>query len=185
MSDEATSSNPTTSTTPDATKPKTGKTLGRPSSYNEPTAKTICERLANGETLRSIIRSDPAMPDRTTIYRWLESNEDFRNRYAHARAEQADYYAEQIVDEAMTSHDAQIGRLRMDALKWAASKMAPKKYGERIEVDSKSEQNITIQFQIPGRVERVELESNTPILPLPDADLEATDGGQNNKEIEW
>lgn len=104
------------------------------------------------------------MPDRVTIYRWLESNENFRNQYTRARAEQADYYAEQIVDEAMTSHDAQIGRLRVDALKWAASKMAPKKYGEKVEIETS--QPLTLAFQLPARSrEQVELEDS---IQLPD-----------------
>ena len=100
------------------------------------------------------------MPDRVTIYRWLESNENFRNQYTRARAEQADYYAEQIVDEAFSSHDAQIGRLRVDALKWAASKMAPKKYGEKVEIETS--QPLTLAFQLPARSrEQIELESGS------------------------
>ena len=135
------------------------KNIGRPSSYNKEMADEICERLSKGETLRSIIASSPHLPDRTTIYRWLNSNESFRNHYAQARAEQADYYAELIVDESFSSHDAQIGRLRVDALKWAASKMAPKKYGEKIEIETA--QPLTLAFQLPQRqAEQVTLEDN-------------------------
>lgn len=139
------------------------KVMGRPSSFTEELADEICKRLSLGETLRTIIATSPHMPDRVTIYRWLESNENFRNQYTRARAEQADYYAEQIVDEAMTSHDAQIGRLRVDALKWAASKMAPKKYGEKVEIETS--QPLTLAFQLPSRSrEQIELEDNN-ILP--------------------
>ena len=137
--------------------------IGRPTIFSDEIADEICNRLAKGETLRSIIASSPHLPGRTTIYRWTEENQSFRNQYTRARAEQADYYAEQIVDEAMSSHDAQIGRLRVDALKWAASKMAPKKYGEKIELETS--QPLTLAFQLPSRsMERVELESGS----LPD-----------------
>lgn len=139
------------------------KVIGRPSAFTEELADEICKRLSLGETLRTIIATSPHMPDRVTIYRWLDCHEKFRNQYTHARAEQADYYAEQIVDEAFSSHDAQIGRLRVDALKWAASKMAPKKYGEKIELETS--QPLTLAFQLPSRNrERVELESGS----LPD-----------------
>lgn len=132
---------------------------GRPSEYTDELASEICERLAKGETLRTIIASSPHIPSRTSVYRWLQSNESFRNRYAQARAEQADYYAELIVDESFSSHDAQIGRLRVDALKWAASKMAPKKYGDKIEIDTA--QPLTLSFQLPSRqAEQVTLEDN-------------------------
>jgi hypothetical protein len=67
-----------------------------------------------------------------------------------------------IIDEAFGAHDASIGRLRMDALKWAASKIAPKKYGDKIEVESNQSNNIKLSFTIPHRdapVDILELES--------------------------
>ena len=106
---------------------------------------------------------DDHMPAQKTIYRWLESNESFRQQYTQARVKQADYYAEMIVDEAFDSHDASIGRLRMDALKWAASKIAPKKYGDKIELESNNNQNLTLSFNIPNR------SSEREIIELKDA----------------
>ena len=132
------------------------KSQGRESEFSQEIADEICERLSKGETLRTIIASSDNMPNRTTIYRWLRANESFCNQYAQARAEQADYYAELIVDESYSSHDAGIGRLRVDALKWAASKMAPKKYGEKIEIETA--QPLTLAFQLPSR--KIELEEN-------------------------
>ena len=85
------------------------------------------------------------------IYRWLDNNESFREQYAQARVRQADYYAEMIIDESFGAHDASIGRLRMDALKWASSKIAPKKYGDKIELESNNNQNLTLSFTIPNR----------------------------------
>ncbi len=135
---------------------------GRPSKFSQELADEICNRLAHGETLRSIIASSPHLPERRTIYAWLDAQQDFQLQYKKARAEQADYYAELIVDESFSSHDAGIGRLRVDALKWAASKMAPKKYGDKIEIDTA--QPITLAFQLPSRqAERIELEDSTKL----------------------
>jgi hypothetical protein len=105
------------------------------------------------------------MPAQKSIYRWLESNDSFRQQYTQARVEQADYYAEMIIDESFGAHDAAIGRLRMDALKWAASKIAPKKYGDKIELESNSTQNLTLAFSVPQRKasEVIELEDNKMI----------------------
>lgn len=93
-------------------------------------ADEICERIANGESLRSICQDD-WMPTTTTVYRWLQDYPDFRDQYADARARQADHYADQIVTIADTADDANKARLQIDARKWVAAKLLPKKYGER------------------------------------------------------
>lgn len=128
---------------------------GRPSSYTQATADEICRRLAEGESLRQIIAA-ASMPDQRTVYRWLESNADFRQQYVHARELQAEFYADEIVriaDECMigtkttkrANGDTEIvtgdmvdrSRLRVEARKWIASKLLPKKYGDKLELDGK------------------------------------------------
>jgi hypothetical protein len=108
-------------------------------------ARTICERIANGETLIAICQ-EKGMPGKHAVLRWLDQHEEFRAQYAHARAKQADAFAEMIVEEARTAKDAQLGRLRMDALKWAASKIAPKKYGDKVEVEHAGEVDIVVKI---------------------------------------
>lgn len=82
--------------------------------------------------------------------RWIEANEGFRKNYARAREDQADVLAEeilQIADDGLndtytdekgnecTNQDVIArSRLRVDARKWYASKLAPKKYGEKLAV---------------------------------------------------
>ena len=142
----------------EVTKPKNKQ--GRPTIYTQAIADEICERLAHGETLRKMVL-DEHMPASSAIYRWLDNNESFKEQYAQARVRQADYYAEMIIDESFGAHDASIGRLRMDALKWASSKIAPKKYGDKIELESNNNQNLTLSFNVPSRgndIEIIELE---------------------------
>ena len=129
---------------------KAKKKTGRPTIFTQELADEICERLAHGETLRKMVL-DEHMPVSSAIYRWLDTNESFKDQYARARIRQADYYAEMIIDESFGAHDASIGRLRMDALKWASSKIAPKKYGDKIELESNNNQNLTLSFNIPNR----------------------------------
>lgn len=121
---------------------------GRPSDFTPEIANEICERLAKGESLRTITgpNRDDFMPAETTVRRWLAGTEDwseaFRRQYAHARDCQADHYAEEIIaiadctDQPVSGdiplvRDPQRDRLRIDARKWYASKLAPKKYGDK------------------------------------------------------
>jgi hypothetical protein len=101
--------------------------------------------LAQGKTIIEICKTK-GMPSTATFFRLLEENPQLREDYAHARAKQADAFAEMIVEEARTAKDAQLGRLRMDALKWAASKIAPKKYGDKVEVEHAGEHTITVKI---------------------------------------
>lgn len=112
---------------------------GRPSDFDPELAEEICERIADGDSLRKIT-AQREMPDLRTVRRWLLKGELepsspfglFRLQYARAREEQAEVYAERILEEAETAEDAALGRLRVDALKWTASKLAPKKFGDKI-----------------------------------------------------
>lgn len=123
--------------------------MGRPSSYTQEIADLICERIANGESLRKIC-ADEGMPDKATVFRWLAANDEFATKYARAREEQADLHAESIIDisdekeveanyrgeEVVLELSAAAiarNRLRIDARKWYASKLAPKKYGDKVE----------------------------------------------------
>jgi len=113
-----------------ATKPKK---KGRPTTFTQQLADQICERIANGETLRAVCRDIQFAP--STVIEWTMNNKTFSEQYAHARQKQADAWADMVVEEAFNSHDAAIGRLRVDALKWVASKLAPKRYGDKVEVE--------------------------------------------------
>lgn len=126
---------------------------GRPSSYSEEVAARICEELADGASLRKICSAD-GMPRKSSVFRWLAdpANESFRIQYAAALEARADTLADEIVDiaddasedfksverdgemvEAFDHEHVQRSKLRVDARKWVASKLKPKKYGDRIE----------------------------------------------------
>lgn len=93
----------------------------------------LFERMAAGKSLRAICAED-GMAESSVRYQ-ITASEELSAQYARARDAQADHYAEKIVDESEKATDAQLGRLKMDAWKWAASKMAPKKYGDKQEIE--------------------------------------------------
>lgn len=104
--------------------------MGRPTDYTDELADLICERLADGKSLRSICRADD-MPDKSTVFRWLAARPSFRDRYERAREAQADSHADDITDIAddpkLEPNDK---RVRIDARKWLAAKLRPMKYGD-------------------------------------------------------
>jgi hypothetical protein len=119
--------------------------VGRPTDYNPELIDEICDRIASGEPLVRICRED-GMPRIVTVYRWLNKYPEFSNLYAKAKDAAADTLAEEIQDisdsmpmettdkEGNTRFDPayiQWMRLRVDARKWVAAKLKPKKYGER------------------------------------------------------
>lgn len=91
------------------------------------------------------------MPDKATVFRWLAKYEAFRDQYARAREAQADALFDDILDIADDGRNDWMQRkfgeedrwvengealrrsaLRIDARKWMAGKLLPKKYGEKV-----------------------------------------------------
>lgn len=122
--------------------------MARPSSFTQGVADTICQRITEGESLRRICLDD-GMPAASTVFKWLTDRKEFSEQYARAREAQADHLAEEILQIAddgendtyqtenglAVNHDVIArSRLRVDARKWLASKMAPKKYGDKLAV---------------------------------------------------
>lgn len=96
----------------------------------------VCEQIAQGKSLREICAADN-MPAPSTICLWLRENADLAEQYAQAREQQAELYADEIIEIAdnAKNEDAQVARLRVDARKWKASKLAPKKYGDKLDLN--------------------------------------------------
>jgi hypothetical protein len=94
----------------------------------------VCKEIADGKSLRAICAADD-MPSVETVRVWLIEDGEFSVQYARAREEQADYYADEIIDIADAAKDANLARLQIDARKWKASKLQPKKYGDKIDLN--------------------------------------------------
>ena len=114
----------------------------------------IMSEIIHGRALRNILK-DEGMPAPETFYVWLDQDESKSKRYARACEYRADAIFDEIIDIAdETNNDTIIldlgdgivsekpnhewiarSRLRVDSRKWIASKLAPKKYGDKIDVD--------------------------------------------------
>lgn len=118
----------------------------------------ICAELCVGKSLVSICSADD-MPSTVTVYAWLDEDADLANRYTRARETQAHYLASEIIDIAdaeldgsgfsnlkedddISNHAAALRltleqrKQKIDARKWAAAKLNPKVYGERLNLDA-------------------------------------------------
>lgn len=137
--------------------PKSKKTIlkkdkGRPSDYTKELGDAICEQLADGISLRTVLLGK-GMPAGSTVFRWMRENEDFRKQYEAAKEESADALLEDMFDIADKSiEEAKKGdakragakvaahRLAVDTRKWAASKLKPKRYGDKLDLTSDGKQ---------------------------------------------
>lgn len=141
----------------------------------------ICEKIADGMSLRDICLEDGA-PHRSTVFRWLSQHPDFNDQYGRAREAQAELLADELMaisddgqndtylDEdgkQRTDHDVIArSKLRVDTRKWIASKLKPKVYGDRQQLDISGTLNITEASEEDLMAELVELVS-TGVLKLP------------------
>ncbi len=125
---------------------------GRPTDYNQEIADKVCERIAEGASMRTVCSPDD-MPGLSTVFRWLRIFPEFREQYARATEERTEAMSEEILDIAddgsndmMTIQKGNASyeienkevtnrsRLRVDTRKWLMSKMKPKKYGDKLDM---------------------------------------------------
>lgn len=99
--------------------------------------QTILERLMDGDSLRRICQED-GMPDRTTVLRWAESDDEFAAKYARARVIQAHTVNDdmQELEDKVLSGEVEPGAARviLGSKQWRAAKLLPKVYGEKVAV---------------------------------------------------
>lgn len=123
---------------------------GRGSPYSPEVIDEFMARLVEGGSIQSICK-DPEMPSTQAVGHWLRYNPVFREKYEAARIIQADILFDNLLDIAddssedwTTNEDGEKrlngeavarSRLRIDARKWILSKLIPRKYGDKIEVN--------------------------------------------------
>jgi len=115
--------------------------------------------MREGKSLRQA--SKMAGVARQTFLDWVDKDQELSGQYARARSDMIDKIADDImtiadedliptgegkVDSAMVQKQ----RLRVDTRKWLLSKMAPKKYGDKLELSGDEQAPVSIQ-----RIERV------------------------------
>lgn len=122
--------------------------MGRHSEFSHEIADEICHRVSGGASVKTICASE-GMPSMQTVFKWLREQSSFAENYTRATMERADAVFEEMfaiaddgsndtyVDEkGFVKVDTDVvnrSRLRIETRKWALARMAPKKYGDKIE----------------------------------------------------
>jgi hypothetical protein len=121
---------------------------GRPSKYTSELADQICELVATTSKSMRTICLEIGVPYGTHL-QWLRDKDDYSSQYACAKEDQADFLSEEMIDiaddssndvrytesgEVINSEFVQRSKLRIDTRKWIASKLKPKKYGDKLDV---------------------------------------------------
>ena len=125
--------------------------MARPSTYTPELGLAICERMALGGTVREICRNQK-MPAESTVRRWALVNDEFSSLYALARERQADAWFDEalrISREADSSGDPKLvpgSRLYVDTLKWAAAKLRPRSYSDKVQIEQSGITEVVVRY---------------------------------------
>ncbi len=133
-------------------KDKAPKKMGRPEIWSQKLADRVCEKIAQGYSMRTVCAPED-MPSISTLFKWLREKPEFSQQYARATEERTEAMAEDILDIAddgsndlMTIQKGDMtyeienkevtnrSRLRVDTRKWLMAKMKPKKYGDKLDL---------------------------------------------------
>jgi hypothetical protein len=127
-----------------------------------------------------LLRSDFGLPwsPRQDFAKHQRAAPCFAKRYQYAREALMDWYSEEVIKIAFDDsgdlivdedrvvaghHVVQRARLKVDTVKWVMSKLAPKKYGDRPQVEEESK-TLTISWQA--------VETPPPVAPSPQKQIE-------------
>ena len=120
---------------------------------NAEKAKAVCELVAEGKSLRESCASLGF--SHSTFLDWCKESQELADQYAHARDIGSDAEFErlqELVDlqpERGPAGGVDAGwvawkRLQVDTKKWALSKKAPRKYGDKVAHEHTGSFNVTL-----------------------------------------
>ena len=122
--------------------------------YSQEVADAICARMAEGKSLRSIVRGE-GMPGLSTVMTWLNERPAFQEQYTRAMYMRADAKFDELDDVSEDAENSESPvkiaglRLKADNIKWQLARMNSKKYGDKIETTHAGEVGIrTIERRI-------------------------------------
>lgn len=139
--------------------------MGRPTDYNQEITDIICGMISTTtKGLGRLCSENPELPDEATIHRWRLKHEIFREQYAHAKQNQAELLAQEIIEiadessgdikydrdgnESLNGEFVARSRLRVDARKWVASKLLPKVYGDKQVIEQINSTNDSLKLEL-------------------------------------
>lgn len=169
--------------------PEQQKTPGRPRTYDRSAViDYVCSQLTSSSVslaaiLRGTMPDGSGLPNYSEIMSWILDDPTFSEKYTRAREYQADFLFDELVEIADDCRNDWMERndptnpgyvanrelvartkLRLDTRKWCASKLKPKKYGERMDVSVQGEMvlaTLTLE-QLEDRLARLQQATVNP-----------------------
>ena len=145
--------------------------MARPHKTNSKKSPEVVARfldmIRNGRSCAQACKQD-GMPTSKTIGEWVKNDAAFALQYEKAKEERGNYYGELVAEIALAGlqgkyKDSAMLRAAIDGLKWSAARMAPKAYGDRMEVNHSAEGSYVEALKaVQGKVS----EGGTDKLPL-------------------
>ena len=139
---------------------------GAPTIYTEELADKVCELIATHTVgYQKILQMYPdiGLPHEKAMYLWKYRHPTFAQKYLDAKRAQAELMVQEI-DEMLPSEinsyvddkgnvkidppSAMLAVARANNRKWTASRLAPKVYGDRKEVEEKIEENLELKKEL-------------------------------------
>lgn len=129
----------------------------KPVEFSQEIADAICEAVAcTPRGLDYLCETTETFPDARTVRKWLQSNSGFRDAYSVAKQQQADLIFDECLEiaddasgdrkvirkndgssvEVMDAEFVARSKLRIDTRLRMAGKLAPKKYGEKLDLNA-------------------------------------------------
>lgn len=125
--------------------------------YNEQITQEICYRIANGESLSSVCRTD-GFPSNFVVWKWRKKHPEFDAAYIEARAAQAEHFADELIDIAddprNIDHNFSVwSRIRLDQRRWSVERiMRRDSPNPLVVVNNNQQNNVTITSTDPVAV---------------------------------
>ena len=114
----------------------------------------IIKRLELGEPLSKITR-DKKLPDASTVYKHSRDNKDLHDKIMQARQTGVWTLLDKIAEDMeipKTPQETHFLREKWSHIRWMASKLAAKTFGDKLQQDIKQDTTITVSWGKPNEM---------------------------------
>jgi hypothetical protein len=123
----------------------TPRRMGRPETYTPELGRLACDKMVEFGSLTAACRACEELPDPHTVFAWACRHAEFDAELTRAWERLGFKWADQIIeiadDERLEPNDR---RVKIDARKWVLSKLAAKRFGDKLELRGDPENPIKV-----------------------------------------
>jgi len=128
------------------------KKMGRPAKMDAVVFEKVCSEIeVTHEGLNALCKQYDSSAPAFIAFKNADESGKLSERYARARDNQADYLADLMLDVAFSKSSdpnmVQRDRLKIDSLKWIASKLKPKMYGDKLDLTADIKTKHKVSFK--------------------------------------